>query len=338
MIKPWLIPLSTLAVLVTGLASPPSATEKPAGTFGGRHVLLVGIDGMRADALQLAMSQGLVPHLKDLADSGATTWTAHAGGELGGATQQPTISGPGWTSIFTGVWKDKHNVEGNATPDYNQPEVRGSYLATQAPHFAARLKAARPEARVSSFVSWAWIESYLVAAQPDAFETHSLGPGMTYPDRDRAVINKTLAYLDQTPVSPDVLVVHLDQLDHAGHTTGFTPENPEYMKSLQAIDSLFGEIRNALKVRPQAASESWLILVTTDHGGKNRAHGGQSPEERTIPIIASGPGIPAGQISTEPVGHTVIPPTIFRFLGVPVNEDWGWDKQAFGLTPAVVGK
>ena len=314
---------------VAAIAAPLQAAGPGTGNdFAGKRVLVIGIDGLRPDALQRVMADGLAPSLKGLADMGTVCWNAYAGGEQGTVTEQPTISGPGWTSIFTGVWMNRHQVKDNGTLPYNQPGTPGSYLAKDAPHFAVRLKAAKPNASVCSFASWDWIASYLVAAQSSAFDVNERGVGVNYAGRDLDVKNKTLACLKDS--NPDVLLVHFDQVDGAGHATGFSQDNPIYTNAIHQVDKHVAELMAGIRQRPQAADEKWLVLVTTDHGGLEKAHGGQTPEERTIFVIASGPGIPAGQVSTTPVGHVVIAPTVFHYFGIPIDPAWGWAGKPFG--------
>ncbi len=82
----------------------------------------------------------------------------------------------------------------------------------------------------------------------------------------------------------------------------------------------------------QIYGEDWLVLVTTDHGGHGKEHGGHTADERTIWIIATGPGIPAGVLSPGP-GHTVIARTVLHYLGIDVPEEWGLvDRLPFGST------
>ena len=69
-----------------------------------RKVLVVGADGVRADALAVADT----PVLDRLAAAGFRTFDAST--QLTG----PTVSGPGWVSILTGVEPAQHGVFGNA--------------------------------------------------------------------------------------------------------------------------------------------------------------------------------------------------------------------------------
>jgi predicted AlkP superfamily phosphohydrolase/phosphomutase len=69
-----------------------------------RKVLFVGIDGVRTDALQTART----PHLDGLRRRGAFAYDTQILGER--YRLNDTISAPGWSSILTGVWADKHGV------------------------------------------------------------------------------------------------------------------------------------------------------------------------------------------------------------------------------------
>ncbi|HET6415506.1 MAG TPA: hypothetical protein VFG22_04370, partial [Polyangiales bacterium] len=64
--------------------------------------------------LVAGLQQASTPVLDDLVANGAVTYDAFAGGEPGTPTEQATFSGPGWSSILTGVWVDKHGVTDNS--------------------------------------------------------------------------------------------------------------------------------------------------------------------------------------------------------------------------------
>ena len=108
-----------------------------------KHVLIIGLDGVRTDALKLAHT----PNIDSLVATGAVTWDAFAGGAFDPSdpTHQATSSGPGWSSMLTGVWVDKHGVSDNS--------FGGNDLANY-PHFFAHVKAAIPSHYLSSIVHW----------------------------------------------------------------------------------------------------------------------------------------------------------------------------------------
>jgi hypothetical protein len=94
-----------VAAIVTWPASPCPSTETgrpgPVPQAPVKKVLIIGIDGCRPDALKAAKA----PHLHALMREGAFSEAAQAG--------DITVSGPGWSSMLTGVWRTKHGVRDN---------------------------------------------------------------------------------------------------------------------------------------------------------------------------------------------------------------------------------
>jgi len=307
-----------------------TAGGPPLNLYGGKHVLVIGMDGCRADALKQQVEAGNAPNIAGLVANGTVTWTAHAGGDLGGATQQPTISGPGWTSINTGVWTNIHHVVDNSSPPYDQPATTGSYMVSQAPHFARHLVESKPGTYVSSIASWNWIEDYLVAAQPGYFGYHSKATASTEEGRDSEVASKAVANLGSA--NPDVMFLHFDQCDGAGHTYGFSPTVPQYMTAIHEVDTLIGTVLAGVAARPNYASEQWLVIITADHGGNGTSHGGQTPQERAITFLVSGGGVPVG-VSTASPGHAAVPATLMRYLGLSIPAAWNLAEDGFITGP-----
>ena len=280
-----------------------------------KKVLVIGIDGCRVDALSEAHS----PTLWNLARTGRFAPHAYAGGDLGKATQQPTVSGPGWSTILTGGWTDRHNVKDNAFKNTN-------LAPDKYPHFVVRLREAKPELKAASVVSWTAIDTFIVGPSRKSFAYTFAGDyeGDMHRPSDATVQEKLQARL--TGNDDDVLFVHYGQCDGAGHKLGFGPKFPEYLVSLANIDKYVAEDLAAIRARKTAANEDWLILVTTDHGGKGRNHGAQNDECRTIFVIANGPGVAPAKVP-EFVPQTVIAPTVADWFGIAPKPEWGWTKS-----------
>jgi hypothetical protein len=98
-----------------------------------RKVLMIGIDGCRSDALNLANT----PHIDSLINNGAFSLQAQTGNY--------TVSGAGWANTFTGVWENKHNITSNG---FTSPNL------TQYPHFFSLIKQQHPEKITASIERW----------------------------------------------------------------------------------------------------------------------------------------------------------------------------------------
>ena len=89
----------------------------------------------------------------------------------------------------------------------------------------------------------------------------------------------------------------------------------------------------AVRARPTYAAESWLILVSTDHGRlPNGGHGGSSAEERTIFFLASGDAAATGTIA-DPPAIVDVAATALHHLGLGPEAEWGLDGKPVGLSP-----
>ena len=152
------LPLLLFPLLFSYFTSPANAEGTLAGAFDNRRVLLIGIDGVRSDAMQAADT----PHMDALIAVGAVSYDAFAGGIPGTATQQITSSGPGWSSILTGTWTNKHGVTSNSFSGDNYEDY---------PHFFRRVKEVNSAACTASIVQWSPIDTYIVGPI-DAFTDH----------------------------------------------------------------------------------------------------------------------------------------------------------------------
>jgi predicted AlkP superfamily pyrophosphatase or phosphodiesterase len=301
-------------------------------------VLFIGIDGCRADALTSAMERGMAPQLKALAGGtdGLLSLQFHAGGEKDTPTHQPTVSGPGWSSLLTGVWADKHRVRDN--------KFLGARFQTYA-HFMRRIKEVKPSAFCASFADWPPIHQNIadgsrvegrefldvkVTATPDASRHF-----VDCPEKDIEIRDAALETLRTR--NPDAMFVYFGQVDEFGHgavdsRAAFTPDSTLYLNAISHVDSHIGELLRAVRARPMFAQEDWLVLVTTDHGGRGNSHGGDSDAERNIWLILHGKSAPKEQFASNPAGQVALVPVIYRHLGI--EPDPAWDPPAPPEAPA----
>jgi predicted AlkP superfamily pyrophosphatase or phosphodiesterase len=281
-----------------------------------KKVLYIGIDGTRFDAIEKATT----PNLDALMAGGVHSPTCLILGDR--YQKNDTISGPGWSSILTAVWADKHGVHDNT--------FKGrSY--EQFPHFFARLKKVRPDAKTASFVTWKPIAEYITSAADvnENFEEqdHTVAGYDRYDNAAAAAAEKHVA-----EANPDALFLYIGQVDVAGHAHGFHPSVPEYSAAIERADKLVGRAVAAVKARKTYADEDWLIVVTSDHGGQGKGHGGghKTPEILNSFLIVSGSAAKRGTFDQQ-VYLVDAPVTVLAHLGVKPKDEWKLDGQVVGL-------
>ncbi|WBV55167.1 alkaline phosphatase family protein [Chryseobacterium daecheongense] len=237
-----------------------------------KKVLFIGIDGCRADV----MMSSDTPNIKSLITKSVYS--------LDGLCAATTWSGNGWSTMLTGVWQTKHNVQDNNFTNPNYVNYRD---------FLTRAEAYNSNLRTISLVHWSSINDIIIknADVKTNFST------------DLAVKNAAVDALQND--NPDILFVDFDDVDHAGHSYGFSSTVPQYVSSMQTTDTYIGEIVNAMKNRSTYNNEDWLVVLTTDHGAVNNGHGGGNLSERNIFTIYSNPNLTPQQISKMDIDSNI---------------------------------
>lgn len=297
-----------LLVVIAG-----SATVVAEETARQKKVLYLGIDGCRFDAMQAAHT----PNLDSLIENGCY----HDGLLILGERyrKNDTISGPGWSTILTGVWADKHGVHDNQFGGKNYEEF---------PALFVRLKSVQPDAKTYSMITWEPIREHIVSG---ADQNLSVVPqGGNYAQAD-SVAARSVARMLGTE-DPTLVFYYIGQVDESGHKHGFHPTVQPYLQAIEQADELVGQVLTALRARKTFDEEEWLILVTCDHGGRGTSHsnGHNDPEILNSFVIVSGEAAERGKIPGQPY-LVDVPVTALKYLGVPLDPEWKLDGQPIGL-------
>ncbi|MGW3076101.1 alkaline phosphatase family protein [Kitasatospora sp. NPDC001132] len=279
------------------------------------RVLVVGIDGVRLDLLPLLDT----PHLDGLANAGFLA-PVHVDDST------PTMSGPCWTTIVTGVGVAKHGVWGN--------NFTGNRLGVF-PDFTTRLAT---EHGLRTFAAGGWEPLFLARQGGPVFAAPSrlayIAPREDSPQAweecDRSVTAEAVRALISGE-DLDASFVYLGAVDETAHFLGC---GPEYRRAIETADRRLGQLLTALRERPDARAEEWTVIAVTDHGHRDEGgHGGRSPLERTAWIAASGPGLTP---STRPdsLHHADVAAHVYAALGIAPDPHWTLDGRPFPtLTP-----
>lgn len=295
--------------------SAPLAAEPAAA----RKALFIGIDGTRFDAVRAART----PHLDRLVAEGIHADDCLILGER--YRGNDTISGPGWSSILTGVWADKHGVNDNS--------FRGRRYDRH-PHLFTLLERRVPGAVTASLVTWKPIDEFLVADADVRRVFHD--DSRDYPRYDAEAAAAAVALLAAGPI--DCLFVYFGQVDETGHVHGFHPGVPEYVAAIETVDGHVGALLDAIARRPTRSAEDWLVVVTSDHGGRGTGHGKghDVPEILRSFLIVSGAAAERGRFDAQTY-LVDAPVTVLAHLGVETAPEWELDGRPRGLRARVAG-
>lgn len=283
-----------LVALVAGLAIAGPTHAAPDGKAG--HVIVIGVDALSPDGVMKAKT----PVLHDMMARGS--WSLHARGVL------PTTSGANWASILDGVGPEQHGVTSNdwQVGEFNFPaSVTGS--GGFFPSIFQVLTDQKPEWEVGSIYEWDGFGNLYDHRFVD-YDVHGK-------DQDETA---TLAETYIKAKRPNFLFVHFDHVDHAGHAYGHG--SPLYYDAVAQADALIGRIRQATV--DAGIADDTVILVTSDHGGVGKGHGGESLAELEIPWIAYGKHIKPGNPLDLPINTFDTPATAAWLLGAEIPYAW----------------
>jgi len=246
-------------------------------------VLLISVDGMRPDAL------------KDIPQ--AQTLLKKASYSLQARTVVPSVTLPAHMSLFHSVDPARHGITTNLYTPQVRPVNGICELLDRSGKWCAMFHGwdeLRDLARPGSV-----IYTYFCSGRP-------IG---------REVMNNTLAdacidYIRNSET--DFIFLYFGYTDFAGHKWGWM--SPEYM---DAMRNSWENIEKVINTLP----DDFTVLITADHGGHDRIHGTELPEDMIIPIFALGkdfePGKDLGTISIKDLA-----PTVVKLLRVNPDEEW----------------
>ena len=282
-------------------------------------VAFVIVDGIPADVIERVAT----PHLDAIAKVGAYV-RAQMGGPVGVPGDTPTVSAPGYMSLVTDTWANKHNVYENYNLSSNYDYWNIFRVA----------KAARPAIKIGIFSTWTDDRAVLLReGQPragnwrfdyiaDGFKKDEKRFPPQPSDKHIAVIDRVVSEEAASVIvrlGPDLSWVYLQHTDDGGHEQG---NGKAFDSAVVDMDANVGRIWNAVKARQATYSEDWLVIVATDHGRDALTgfdHGGQSERERTIWIATNSQRLtPDFDAMPEIVD---IYPSIAPHLGITIPEE-----------------
>ena len=303
----------------------------PASKAAPRNLLLITVDTLRADHVgAYGYARARTATLDALARSGAVFEHAYAAAP---------ITLPSHATLMTGRYPPGHGARDN-----------GLHVSPTVPTLATELHA-------KGLATAAFVAAFPLDHQfglDRGFDVYGdrlprAADGRPANERPAAdVVNDAIAWL-RTVANPQsnpqsavrnpqfFLWVHLFE-PHApyGDPSSTRPALDRYDEEIATADREIGRLIAALG--PAAAST--LVVAVGDHGEAFGEHGEYSHSifvydtTLRVPLLMSGPGIPAGTRVAEAVTLADVAPTVMRALGAPMKDVDGIDlSPAFAHVP-----
>lgn len=240
--------LLPLAACTTAPA-PSASVATPVAAATPPKLLLISIDGLRADALD----RGLTPNLQRLIDGGVRArWMTPS---------YPSLTFPNHYTLVTGLRPDHHGIVNNSMDDaaLGRFELSNRDAVTNSGWWGGEpiwVGAENVGVRTAT-TSWPGSESEIRGVRPSQWRVYD----GKEPLEQRAGI--VLDWLAQTDAdAPRLTTLYMEHVDKAGHHYG--PASQQYADAIVRADQIIGQVLDGLQQRGLAATTN--VIVVSDHG------------------------------------------------------------------------
>jgi len=260
---------------------PPSPGQPPGEPITRRAVFVL-IDALRVDT---SLQPDVMPFLNQLRQQGASA-TMHS--------RPPSYSAPSYSVLLIGAWPDVSdgpamNLDYEEIPTWTQDDL---------------VSAAHRAGLRTAVSGYNWFEKLIPQTSVDA-SFYTSGEDQV---ADREVVDAALPWLRDGDY--EFVLIHLDQVDYAGHYEG-GPLDPRWNAAAGRADDLLREIAATLDLTQDT------LFVCSDHGQIDQGgHGGQDPIVLLEPFVLVGAGVRPGQYGD--VNMVDVAPTLAAMLGTNI--------------------
>ena len=248
-------------------------------------VILISIDGMRADGVASCGN----PYVEELKRIGSYTLSAR--------TVFPSVTLPCHMSLFHSVPPERHGITTNVYTPPVRP-INGLFEQIK-------------RAKGKSVMYYGW-EPLRDVSRPLSLVSAEYVNAYSAEHTDGILTDRMLRYLGENPEIDFVFLYMVETDEKGGHDSGWMSEI--------YLDYISRAIDNVKRVI-EAYGDRYTVIVTADHGGHERSHGSDLPEDMTIPMFYFGRPFEAGRRFD---GGSIldIAPTIAKVMGVPPALEW----------------
>jgi Type I phosphodiesterase / nucleotide pyrophosphatase/Chitobiase/beta-hexosaminidase C-terminal domain/PA14 domain len=288
--------LAFVICVVTGLYGCGSVEKTSDPALSTKHVIVIGVDAMSPNGIVNADT----PVMDHMMKNGA--YTLNARGVL------PTSSSTNWASMVSGAGPEQHGVTSNSweRDDHNIPPV-STGAEDIFPTIFGVVREKKPDLEIGAIYNWSGFGRLI--------ERSVLSFDRTEKDQDTTV-QVAIDYIKNK--KPGFLFIHLDHVDHVGHSEGH--KTPEFYQAVTEVDQLIGDIIQGTK--DAGIYDDTVFIVSADHGGIGYGHGGQSLDELEIPFLMYGNQIKKNHLIKHRVYTYDNAATVAFLLGVEQPYAW----------------
>lgn len=252
-----------------------------------KYVVVLGVDGAGA-----FFKQADTPYLDSIMASGAITYDM--------LSENPTISAQCWGAMLHGVTSDVHGLTNNIVAATPYP------TDSHFPSVFRVIRANDPDAKLASFSHWNPINVGIIEDGLNVYKNTA--------STDKELTQKICSYLKKS--APTMLFVQFDDVDAAGHSAGYGTQT--HLNKISEIDGYVADIYNAYD--DLGILDETLFIVTADHGGSGKSHGGLTDEEKYVMFSAIGKTVINGEIEDMEIRDTAA--VVLYALGYAQPDTW----------------
>ncbi len=328
-----------LAPAITTLAISCSNSNNELKKDDKTRVIWIGIDGFSANVWK----KHKTPNIKKLLTNSNYSMDAQ--------DIMPSKTYPNWTALFTSMKPDKTGIDSNPGSVYQSKiKKRPTKFNNQGKGVAYSIfDAIKDQTNLKSQFVYPLFKQFNITQiiNKDSADFHFSGGNL---EKENSKINeitkrkevKTLMKNKESLmgyISSELTDIHsikdagdslvnqkyefifsyISGLDIRGHAFGWG--SLEYIKYMNKIDGYIGELLD--RINKYDAFKNTIFVLTADHGGvmNKRTHGGDTPDERTVPIIIHNKSQKYSN-NLGNISNLDVAPTLAKLLNLKKYKDW----------------
>ncbi|MBQ4259989.1 MAG: alkaline phosphatase family protein [Lachnospiraceae bacterium] len=252
--------------------------------MNNKKVILISVDGMRPDGFLNCKNA----YIEQIMEKAYYT--------LDGKTILPSVTLPCHMSLFHSTTPERHGITTNIYLPMARP-INGLF---------EQLKNAGKVCAM--YYGW---EPLRDVSRPGSLKFAEYINAYTEESADTSLTDSALARIRKS--KPDFVFLYMVDTDEkGGHENGWMTDG--YLKRISiAVDN----IRRVI----EECGDEYTVVITADHGGHDRTHGTDLPEDTTIPMFYIGEDFEAGKRFTGGSILDIIP-TIAKIMDVLPADEW----------------